>query len=72
MAMNKDLMKLGRREFLFAASAIGAIAAAATTATAEESVNPDEMKKVAAVDISTLPRVKQKLVAPPFAPEHDQ
>ena len=24
------------------------------------------------VDISTLPRVKQKLVAPPFLPEHEQ
>jgi nitrite reductase (NO-forming) len=72
MAMNKDLLKLGRREFLFAASAIGAIAAVATAATAEEAVNLDEMKKVAAVDISTLPRVKQKLVAPPFAPEHEQ
>ncbi len=71
MGMNKDTFQLGRRDFLFAAGAIGALAAA-TSATAEEAVKTDEMKKVAAVDISALPRVKQKLVAPPFAPEHEQ
>ena len=63
---------LGRREFLFAAGAITAVAAAATHAGAEEAVDPNAMAKVAAVDISALPRVKQKLVAPPFAPEHEQ
>jgi nitrite reductase (NO-forming) len=71
MGMSKDTFQLGRRDFLFAAGAIGALAAA-TSATAEEAVKTDEMKKVAAVDISALPRVKQKLVAPPFAPDHEQ
>jgi nitrite reductase (NO-forming) len=55
-----------RRSFLVgtAAAAVGAAALASslqtTSATAE------------VVDISKLPRVKQKLVAPPFLPEHEQ
>lgn len=61
--MFKDEFKLGRRDFLFAAGAVSALAAAANGAVAEEA---------AAVDVSKLPRVKQKLVAPPFAPEHEQ
>jgi nitrite reductase (NO-forming) len=43
-------------------AAISAKAEAATSAPAE----------AAPVDVSTLPRVKQQLVAPPFLPEHDQ
>lgn len=70
--MNNKPITIGRREFLFAATAATAVAAAITHANAEETVNTDTMKKVAPVDISALPRVKQKLVAPPFAPEHEQ
>ena len=69
---NQDGMLIARRDFLLAAGAVGAFAAAVQSAAAEEAVDPNAMKKVAAVDISTLPRVKQKLVAPPFAPEHEQ
>ncbi len=72
MTMSKDTFLLGRRDFLFAAGAVSALAVAATASQAEEAINPDEMKKAVAVDISALPRVKQKLVAPPFAPEHEQ
>lgn len=70
--MNTNPFNIGRREFLFAAGAATAVAAAVTQVSAEEAVNTDAMTKVAAVDISALPRVKQKLVAPPFAPEHEQ
>ena len=33
---------------------------------------PSLLVKTAATDISSLPRVKQKMVAPPFLPEHEQ
>ncbi len=70
--MNTNPFNIGRREFLLAAGAATAVAAAVAQAASEEAVNTDAMTKVAAVDISALPRVKQKLVAPPFAPEHEQ
>ena len=63
MGMGKETFRLGRRDFLFAAGAVGTLAAAATASLAEETVNPEEMKKAVVVDISALPRVKQKLVA---------
>jgi nitrite reductase (NO-forming) len=72
MTQSTDTTTIGRREFLLAAGAVGLLANAVQGAAAEEAVDPNAMKKVATVDISTLPRVKQKLVAPPFAPEHEQ
>ncbi len=72
MNENGNSFRLARREFLFAAGAVGALVGVVQSAGAEEAVNPEEMKKVAAIDISTLPRVKQKMVAPPFVPEHEQ
>ena len=54
--------KLSRR-VLLAATTVAAMGAA--TAAAQEA--PPEK-----VDISSLPRVKQAMVAPPFLPEHEQ
>ena len=70
--MSHKPVSLGRREFLLAAGAVTAAAAAITGASAEDAVKPAEVQKVAAIDISALPRVKQKLVAPPFTPEHER
>lgn len=53
---------LSRRNILTAAAATAMVSFGTAAAVAEE----------AAVDLSTLPRVKQTLVAPPFLPEHDQ
>ena len=53
---------LSRRNILAAAAATAVASFGTAAAVAEE----------AAVDLSTLPRVKQTLVAPPFLPEHDQ
>jgi len=68
-----------RRSFLKAtgfasASALaGAALAGATGPTlADAAATPTLLKKVAAVDVSSLPRVKQQMVAPPFLPEHEQ
>jgi nitrite reductase (NO-forming) len=72
MNENNNGLLLARREFLLAAGAVGALVGAVQSAASEEAVNPDAMKKVAAIDIAALPRVEQKLVAPPFAPEHEQ
>ncbi len=62
-----------RRAFLMATGIASAALASATTlgkAAAEEAAPP--AAKTAPVDISTLPRVKQALVDPPFLPEHEQ
>ena len=72
MNETKQSFPIARRDFLLAAGAVGALIGAANVSAAEDAVDPDIMKKTAPVDISTLPRVKQKLVAPPFAPQHDQ
>ncbi len=53
---------LSRRNLLTASALVAAATLPIATAAAEE----------AKVDITTLPRVKQKLVAPPFLPEHEQ
>ena len=58
-----------RRDFLkisttSAATAFGAFALAGNTAAKAPSMTEEE--------IAALPRVKQELVAPPFAPEHEQ
>ncbi|MEO9168444.1 MAG: copper-containing nitrite reductase [Aestuariivirga sp.] len=58
-----DQVQVSRRNLL----AISAIAAAATSLASTNAVADD-----ATVDVSKLPRVKQKLVAPPFLPEHEQ
>jgi nitrite reductase (NO-forming) len=63
---DKSGIRIARRDFLLAAGAVGALAGVVQSATAAETVKAQE------VDISALPRVKQKLVAPPFAPEHEQ
>jgi nitrite reductase (NO-forming) len=62
-----------RRNFLKVTGAVSAAALTATplvqTAAADETA---PATNAAAVDLSKLPRVKQKLVAPPFFPEHEQ
>jgi nitrite reductase (NO-forming) len=73
--------KYGRREFLGAMGLVSAATAAdmmtpAGAATMQHAPEPEGtdqfVKKAAKVNVSTLPRVKQKLVAPPFVPEHEQ
>ncbi|MGQ0485438.1 MAG: copper-containing nitrite reductase [Hyphomicrobiales bacterium] len=51
-----------------------ALAGAARPALADTdaAATPTLLKKAAATDISSLPRVKQQMVAPPFLPEHEQ
>jgi nitrite reductase (NO-forming) len=65
-------MRIARRDFLLAAGAAGALAGVTRVADAEEASKAGEETKAAAAGISSLPRIKQKLVAPPFAPEHEQ
>ncbi|MFC6669436.1 copper-containing nitrite reductase [Marinobacterium aestuariivivens] len=65
---------LSRRGFISATvAAVGAAAAVTGLASphagaAQQSVG----RAVSPADIASLPRVKQQLVAPPFAPKHDQ
>ena len=58
-----DEMKLSRRTLM------GAAAATALTAGV---IGKIAMTSATAAEIKDLPRVKQKMVAPPFVPEHDQ
>jgi nitrite reductase (NO-forming) len=71
----------GRREFLkttglvSATALAGAILArpgAAATVEAPRAAAPSPIVPAAAVDIASLPRVTQQMVAPPFLPEHEQ
>ncbi len=55
---------------LASVSAVAGPALAGTMHT--ETAAPSLLVKAAATDISALPRVKQKMVAPPFLPEHEQ
>ena len=48
------------------------LAVTALTAAAASLVSNSALADDAAVDVSKLPRVQQKLVAPPFLPEHEQ
>ena len=48
------------------------LAVTALTAAAASLVSTSALADDAAVDVSKLPRVQQKLVAPPFLPEHEQ
>lgn len=60
-----------RRNFLKATGlATGLALTAAMAGKAEAAATTPA--EAAPVDVSTLPRVRQKLVAPPFLPEHDQ
>lgn len=61
---NRDSSVLLSRRSLLAATA----ATVAAVAVSSQQAQADE----AQTDISKLPRVKQKLVAPPFLPEHEQ
>ena len=70
---------LARRNFLTATATgaaiagLGAMAAAPAASAATDTAMADPLGiPTDKIDISALPRVKQKLVAPPFAPEHDQ
>jgi nitrite reductase (NO-forming) len=64
--VNTLLPLVGRRNFLLATAAgIGLGATAGTVMNATPVA-------AAVTDLSKLPRVKQKLVAPPFLPDHDQ
>lgn len=60
--------RLTRRSILAGAAAAGAVVQAATAPAQAQAV----MAKVTAADIAKLPRVKQKLVDPPFVHPHEQ
>ncbi|WP_332680746.1 copper-containing nitrite reductase [Bosea sp. (in: a-proteobacteria)] len=62
-------LKLTRRSILAGAAATGAIVQAATSAPAQAQ---GVMTKATAADVSKLPRVKPKLVDPPFVHAHEQ
>lgn len=61
--------KLTRRSILAGAAATGAIVQAATSAPAQAQ---GVMTKASATDVAKLPRVKPKLVDPPFVHAHEQ
>ena len=61
--------KLTRRSILAGAAATGAIVQAATSAPAQAQ---GAMTKASATDVAKLPRVKPKLVDPPFVHAHEQ
>ncbi|NOX74551.1 MAG: nitrite reductase, copper-containing [Alphaproteobacteria bacterium] len=79
MTVTEKVSKInnGRRAFLTATAATSAALAGASLVgpanaqSTSEGANPLGVA-TSDVDISSLPRVRQKLVAPPFAPEHDQ
>ena len=62
-------LKLTRRSILAGAAATGAIVQAATSAPAQAQ---GVMTKASATDVAKLPRVKPKLVDPPFVHAHEQ
>ena len=61
-------LKLTRRSILAGAAATGAIVQAASAPAQAQAV----MTKATAADIAKLPRVKPKLVDPPFVHAHEQ
>lgn len=61
---NRDSSVLLSRRYLLAATA----ATVAAVAVSSHQAQADDVQ----TDVSKLPRVKQKLVAPPFLPEHEQ
>ncbi len=65
--------RMARRDFLLTAGVAGLFTGIATAAAdAASALEAPVLASVTAIDLSGLPRVKQKLVAPPFAPEHEQ
>ena len=62
-------LKLTRRSILAGAAATGAIVQAATSAPTQAQ---GVMTKASATDVAKLPRVKPKLVDPPFVHAHEQ
>ena len=63
-----------RRDFLKATglASVGAIVAPTLTRTAATAATVSTVGTNSAVDVASLPRVKQQLVLPPFLPIHDQ
>ena len=70
----KDLIKMERRDFLL--STIAAAATASAAVVSSSAALADDVVKVGEIGIEAnvkdLERVTQKLVNPPFLPEHDQ
>ena len=65
--------RMARRDFLLTAGVAGLFTGIATAAAdAASALEAPVLASATAIDLSSLPRVKQKLVAPPFAPEHEQ
>ncbi len=65
--------RMARRDFLLTAGVAGLFTGIATAAAdAASALEAPILASATAIDLSGLPRVKQKLVAPPFAPEHEQ
>jgi nitrite reductase (NO-forming) len=65
--------RMARRDFLLTAGVAGLFTGIATAAAdAGVALEAPVLASATAIDLSGLPRVKQKLVAPPFAPEHEQ
>ncbi|MBI3674014.1 MAG: multicopper oxidase domain-containing protein, partial [Rhizobiales bacterium] len=62
----------GRRNFLKATGLASAGVFAAATLGRAAAETADVVETAAAVDVTSLPRVKQTMVAPPFLPEHEQ
>lgn len=62
---------LTRRAALMGAAGLAAAPLAAAAAKAEEAM-PVSITTAADVDLSSLPRIRQELVMPPFAPKHEQ
>ncbi|MDX3809798.1 MAG: nitrite reductase, copper-containing, partial [Bosea sp. (in: a-proteobacteria)] len=62
-------LKLTRRSILAGAAATGAFVQAATSQPAQAQT---VMSKATAADIAKLPRIKAKLVDPPFVQAHEQ
>ncbi len=79
---NRDQFDPAKRTFLKTAGIMTALAGTAVAANAMPAAAPAVPSApapraavkaaAAAVDIASLPRVKQELVAPPFLPEHEQ
>ncbi len=65
--------RMARRDFLLTAGVAGLFTGIATAAAdAASALEAPVLASATAIDLSGLRRVKQKLVAPPFAPEHEQ
>ena len=75
MGKHTETAAMARRDFLKTAGVAAVLGAGAVGAQAAPRAPLEAVRKpqlAAATDISGLPRIKQKLVAPPYAPEHQQ